>query len=394
MPQGIHLSHIEKISAIAELAPMFERCATQIDSLRNLPPELFNALIERDLFRLVTPHVYGGQQMVLPQYMRVLEAVAKYDASTAWCMSQNNVCATVSAFMEEEAAREIFLGPDSIVAWGPGPGELKAVEGGFRVSGKFSFASGSRHATWLGVHLPITEPGGAKRSTPEGKPITYTALFPRARAQILDTWDVIGLKGTGSDSFVLSELFVPERFCVRRTPGAIRRIDAPLYQLTPSMMYASGFASIALGIARATFDAFVSDARDSIPRGAKSSRGDNSVMQAQVGRAEARITSSRMYLFGTIEECWAHLEAHGALPDDAVPRIRLASTWTIQQCREVVADLYVAAGAMSIFADNPFERRFRDIHTLCQQIQGHAAHFESVGQVLLGLEPSRPLFTF
>ena len=149
-----------------------------------------------------------------------------------------------------------------------------------------------------------------------------------------------------------------------------------------------------MGIARAIFDAFVATMRDTTPRGAARSRGANHVVQSEVGRAEAKIRSSRAWLFGVLERAWQDVSNGDPLGPENLLALRLASTWAIQQSREVVAALFQAAGAVAVLDSAPFERRFRDIHTLCQQIQGHSAHFETVGQVLMGLEPDRPLFTF
>ena len=212
--------------------------------------------------------------------------------------------------------------------------------------------------------------------------------------QVRDTWQVVGLKGTGSDSYNVADLFVPEAFALPRGTAVKPRVAGRLYAFTPSTLYSSSFACLALGIARATLDAFVRDIKNSIPRGAKKPRGENNVIQAKIGTAEAKLRSARMFLIGSLEKIWAEVQQSGALTAEQNMTIRLATTWAIQNSREVVAELYVAAGAMAIFQANPFEKRFRDIHAVCQQIQGHAAHFETVGQIMLGMEPDRPMFTF
>jgi alkylation response protein AidB-like acyl-CoA dehydrogenase len=376
------------------LGPLIAAAAGQIEASRDLPEPLFSALVEADLFRLLQPLELGGAEIEPMDLVQVLEQIAMHDASTAWCLGQGNVCGTVTAYLAPEVSREIFPDARGIVAWGPGPGEARAVPGGYRLNGAFNFASGSRHATWLGANVPVLEADGTRRTAPDGSPTGYTLLFPKERAQVLDTWQVLGLRGTGSDSYNVADLFVPEAYAIPRNTQVKPRIDARLYRFTPSTLYSSGFAGIALGIARATLDGFVREIRDTVPRGASKRRGDNNVVQAEVGRAEARLRSARMFLLGSLEQIWHEVGRSGALTREQNVTIRLATTWAIQQARETVAALYLAAGAVAIFAANPFERRFRDIHTLTQQIQGHAAHFETVGQILLGMEPDRPLFTF
>lgn len=382
------------LRSVRELGPAIASRSDETERTRDIPDDLFDELIARDLFRLLLPRDYGGAETSPPDLVRILEEVARHDASIAWCLGQNNVCATVAAHLEPDSAREIFASPRDVLAWGPGPGEARVVPGGYSLSGRFDFASGIRHATWLGAHVPVIEPDGSRRTAADGSPTVFTMLFPRSQVRVRDTWQVIGLRGTGSDSYDVEDLFIPEAMSVMRHDSVKPRLPNALYAFSASNLYASGFAGVALGIARATFDAFVSEIRDTVPRGAGRSRGANNVVQSHVGQSEAKLRSSRMFLLGSLEEIWTNAKAAGALDDDQRLTIRLASTWASQQSREVVSTLYLAAGALAIFASRPFERRFRDIHTLSQQIQAHAAHFETVGQILMGLEPERSMFTF
>ena len=393
----IHLSekgadYLHRISAIA---PMIDAALDEIDATRDLPPALFSALRGKGLFRLVQPIEYGGAELDPPSLVQVIESIARHDASTAWCVGQTNICAVTAAFLEPSVVRDIFSPDTGILAWGPGPGEARAVPGGFRVTGAFDFASGSRLATWIGAHVPVIEPDGSRRLGSTGKPITYTMFMPKSSVRIRDTWQTMGLRGTGSDSYSVEDLFVPEAYSLARDPTVKPRATGVLYRtFTPSTLYASCFAGIALGIARAVMDSFVADMKDTKPRGASKARGDNHVMQSQVAQNEARIRSARMFLLGSISEIWTEAQKTGTLTQDQLVTIRMASTWAIQSAREAVAQLYAAAGALAIFNSRPFERRFRDVHTVTQQIQGHPAHFETVGQILLGREPERPMFTF
>lgn len=383
-------AYLERVRA---LGPAIEAAAGDTESLRELPAELLSALIEADLFRLVLAREYGGAELAPPDLLAIVEEVAGHDASTAWCLGQNNICAVIAAHMEPEAAALVFDGPATTLAWGPGPGEARAVDGGYLVSGKFDFASGSRHATWLGAHLPVIE-NGEKRLTKNGAPALFTLLFPRADCEVEDTWQVIGLKGTGSDSYRVEELFVPQERCVERLEKRMPKVPGRLYVFSQSNLYAPSFAAIALGIARATHEAFIAGIRDTVPRGAGKTRGSNNVVQATVGRNEARLGAARSFLYGTVGELWQVAQTADSFTLEQQSRLRLAATWAIGEARDSVSELYIAAGALAIFESQPFERRFRDIHTVSQQIQGHGAHFETVGQILMGLEPDRSIFTF
>lgn len=382
------------LDRVLVLAPTIDAAADDIEQRRDLPADLAAALVKAGLFRLVQPVDYGGAELDPPSLVQVIEEIARHDASTAWCVGQTNICALVSAYLAPEVAREIF-GPDNgILAWGPGPGQAVAVSGGYRVSGKFDFASGSRLACWLGAHVPIIESDGSKRLGPDGKPLSTTMIFPKSSAEVRDTWHTMGLRGTGSDSYTVTDLFVPEAFTMARSTSVRPRVKGNLYAFTPSTFYASCFAGIALGIARSVMTSFVAEAAGTVPRGGSRSRNQNNVIQSHVGLGEARLRAARIYLLTTVAETWEAAQGRDTLTREELVALRLASTFAIQSAREVVATLYAAAGALAIFNSRPFERRFRDIHTVTQQIQGHPEHFETVGQVLLGQPLERPLFTF
>jgi len=383
------------IERARELGPELDAAAEEIELRRELPGPIVEGLVERGLFRLLLPRALGGAELPPAVYVQVIEEVAKHDASTAWCLGQATGCTMTSALLEPEVACEIFGGKRGIVAWGPpGPAEARTVPGGYRLSGTWSFASGSHHASWLGAHVAILSEEGTPRLRPDGGPVIRTLLFPKASAEFTDIWHVIGLKGTGSDSYTVTDLFVPEQYTVLREAEPKSQLRGLLYAFSSSNMYSSGFAGVALGIARSTLDAFVELARDKIPRGAKRTLRDNNVVQAQVAQSEARLRAARVFLLGSLEQIWREIAQSGRLSLDHNTTIRLASTWAIHQARDVVDTAYHAAGATAIFESNPFERRFRDIHTVIQQYQGRQAHFETVGQVLLGLQAEGTMFTF
>jgi indole-3-acetate monooxygenase len=376
------------LDAARELGPVLARAAEEIERRRELPAQIVDALVERGLFRLLLPRSLGGAELAPAQYVPVIEELAKHDASTAWCLGQACGCTMTAALLDQGAARAVFGGKRGIVAWGPPNPAAKAcpAPGGYRLSGTWSFASGSHHATWLGAHVTV--------EVADGGPLSRTLLFPKASAEFTDIWHVIGLRGTGSDSYTVTDLFVPEAYTVRRDGEARPHEKGLLYAFSSSNLYSAGFAGVALGIARSTIEAFVELARGKIPRGAKRTLRDSNVVQAQVAQSEARLGSARAFLVGALEEIWHDIGETHRLTIEHNATIRLASTWAIHRAKEVVDTLYHAAGATAIFEENPFERRFRDIHTVIQQYQGRQAHFESVGQVLLGIEPESTMFTF
>ena len=206
-----------------ELGPELEAAAEEIEQRRDLPEAIVESLIERGLFRLLLPSTLGGAELPPAAYVAVIEEVAKHDASVAWCLGQACGCTMTSAYLDSEVAREIFGGKRGIVAWGPpGPAEARAVPGGYRLTGTWSFASGSHHATWLGAHVAILRSSGAPQLRPDGGPVVRTLLFPKASAGFTDIWHVIGLRGTGSDSYTVTDLFVPEEYTVLRDAAVTR----------------------------------------------------------------------------------------------------------------------------------------------------------------------------
>jgi len=378
----------ECVERARALRPIIAAAADRIETERELPPELVAALHEARLFHMLVPRSLGGLEVSPVDYLQAIEEIAKGDASAAWCVAQTSVCSTISASLKPETGREIYGNPKGVLAWGP-PGKgakAVAVEGGVRVTGTWQFASGSRHATWLGAHSPVVEPDGTPCKDAKGNPRDITVVFPRASATITDVWHVIGLKGTGSDTYSVTDLFVPDNRIIAmfgRDPAG-RRERGPLYQFTVFQLFGSSFAAVSLGIARAMLDSFVELATKKIPFGGKALLRDNAVIQSQVGVCESQLAAARVFLLYAMQGMWDGARAGGMTIDQRVT-LRMAASNAAQAAKQVVDTTYHSAGATAIFASNPFERRFRDAHTVSQQVQSHFAVFEAIGQHFLGL---------
>jgi alkylation response protein AidB-like acyl-CoA dehydrogenase len=370
------------------LVPVVAASADEIEQGRRLPPGLVTALHEAGLFRLLLPHVLGGAELDPATFVKITETIARVDASTAWVICQTCGCSMVAAYLPPDGAREIFGGtPGGVLAWGPPTSSRAvAVDGGYRLSGTFNFASGGRHATWLGGQAPIVEADGTPRRR-SGATERRTLLVPAAKVTLHDVWHVLGLRGTGSDSFTVDDVFVPHRHTVARDDPAERRYQAPLYCFPQGSLYASGFAGVAMGLARSLLDDLLTLARDKTPRGYSHTLRESPVTQSQVAQAEARLAAARVFLLSSLETIWSDVGRAGALDLDQRITIRLAASHAIQQSCAVADIAYHAAGGTAIFSTSAFERRFRDIHTVSQQLQGRDDHFENVGKHLLGLDP-------
>ncbi|HTU54244.1 MAG TPA: acyl-CoA dehydrogenase family protein [Acetobacteraceae bacterium] len=386
---GIANGAMDWLGRVRALAPRIAAAAAEIEHEQRLPERLVADLRAAGLFSLLIPRPFNGAEIDPPTFVAILEAIAAIDASTAWCLGQNNVCASVAAFLPAEAAREIFGGePQAILAWGAGyGGKALAVEGGYRVSGKWSFTSGGHHATWLGAHCVVSEADGRERRGPDGKPVTRTMLFPATETCFQEIWHVIGLRGTGSDAYAIENLFVPEAHSLARDEPGERRYSGPLYLYSSNSLYASGFAGVALGIARAMLDALVALAKEKTSRGLSNPMRLSPVSQYEIAEAEARLRAARMYLMGTVSDVWQEVLRADAITLEQRIAIRLAATHVIREATKIADFAYSWAGATAIFETSPFERRFRDIHAVAQQLQGRASNLETAGQFLLGVEP-------
>ena len=382
-----HTSPQDPVARARGLRAQIEGAAQAIARERALPRELLHALHDSRLFRLLLPKSCGGEEVAPAVFVAAVEEVAKADASVAWCMAQGSGCSMAAAYLEPAVAQEIFGGREAVLAWGPGAANAtaRAVQGGYRVSGSWPYASGSRHAQWLGGHAQLLDAEGKPCLGPDGKPAERTLLFPRAKAEIKDVWHVVGLKGTGSDTYTVTDLFVPARYSFTRESAADRREAGPLYRLTTFQLYGCGFAAVALGIARATLDAFIAMAAAKVPMlGARPLR-ESAVVQAKVASAEAHWQSARAYLMQTLDAAWAAASRGESLGLQQRAALRLAGVYATEQAREVVEIAYHLAGGSAIFENHAFERRLRDMHAVTQQVQGQFVNFEHVGQVLLGL---------
>jgi len=365
------------------LASMIAQAAPQIEARRALTPEVVAALHDAGLFRMLIPRSLGGHELPPVDYVEAIEEIAAADASTAWCVAQMSVASTMSSCLQPDAAREIFAtNPRALLAMGPSSpsGRAVAVPNGYQVTGTWQFASGSRHASWMAAHCPVFESDGRPRLDDNGMPVERSLIFSKTDARMIDVWHVIGLKGTGSDSYTVTDLFVPSTRTMTafgRNP-AEKRERGPLYRFTVFQLFGASFASIALGIARTTLEAFVE------PYVAKILLRDNAVIQSQIGLAQSQIASARVFLHQALAEMWQDAQGGETTIEKRI-QLRMASTHATHQAKQVVDAAYHAAGATAIFEGNPFERRFRDVHTVSQQVQAHFSVFEAIGQYYLGL---------
>ena len=369
------------------ITPLLRERAAEIEAQRELTPDVLDALHERELFRLSLPVRTGGYELPIPVLAAVTEIIAGADASTAWCLGQAFGCAMSAAFLDAAPAREVFGPPNAVLAWGAGPqGRAVATDGGYVVNGTWRFASGAKHATWLGGHCKVHEADGTPRLAANGVQKVRTALFPREWATIADDWYVMGLRGTRSEGYTVENLFVESRLTLDRETHEECQVDSTLFRFPTTNVYASVFSGVALGVARAMLDDFVRLASRKSQRGARTSMRESAVIHTRLAELEAQLGAARAYQRETIREAWEEVDAKGEITMPQRARIRLATTHAINQATGVSEQVYRLAGSTAIFEDHAFERRFRDAYAVSQQVQGRQTNFETVGRHMLGLD--------
>jgi indole-3-acetate monooxygenase len=386
---------VDWVVRAAALVPTIEAAAGRIEAERRIVPEVVAALHEAGLFHMLLPASLGGGAADIVAFNQVIETIATADASTAWCLAQQVASTQAAGFLDAKVAREVFGPPDGAVAWGP-PSGAKAVvtDGGYIVNGKWRFASGSGHCPWIGGHCAVFEADGKPRLDGHGRSVLRTMLFRKEQATFHDIWHVIGLRGTGSNGYEVRDLFVPEAYSYWRDNPPDRRGDAPLSNIPLLTLYGMGFSGVALGIARASLDAFMKLAitkKPSATHGAPIPLREHPAVQARVAEATGQLQSARAYLIDLLRVFWDAATAHRPVALEQRAQLRVAITGAIEQSCRVVDFAYRAAGADAIFQGSPFERRFRDMHTVTAQGQAHLSNFEGAGQALFGIETAQRL---
>jgi indole-3-acetate monooxygenase len=388
---GAGAAHDTRADALARANGVLEvlnAAAGRIEAERALPADVVAALHEARMFRLLLPRSLGGDELHLRALAQVTEAIATADASTAWCMGQGAGCAMSAAYLKPEVARRLFGPADAVLAWGAGiQGKAVAVDGGYRVTGRWMFASGCANATLLGGHSYVFEKDGTPRKRADGSHADRSVLFVKSKAEIEDMWHTLGLRGTASYTYKVADLFVPAEETIDRDRPEERVEAGTLFLFPTTLAYAAAFSGLMLGIAQALVRELKGLAMTKTPRGAPSALKESPVFQSQLAVLEAKLRASRAYLHTTLERAWDKAEATRRVDVEDAADIKLATTYAINQGAEVATEAYRAAGANAIFPTAPFERRLRDALTASQQVQGRPSNYTTIGRVMLGLSP-------
>jgi alkylation response protein AidB-like acyl-CoA dehydrogenase len=398
----------EWVERARALKPLLEANAPKTEKSLTIQDDVLDALHDAQMFRTVMPRSVGGAELDPATHAQVVAAIAEGDASVAWSIAQAACGSMAAAYLEPRIAQEIFGDPRAVFTFGFTRGEPPClavpVDGGWIINGIWTFGSGNRSATWLGGHCRLCDENGAQLKHPDGRPVERTMIFPRSKATVdNESWDVMGLCGTGSDTYSVSDLFVPTEYSVvprvrardhnlpedeTAHPEPERRERGILYRHSMQLVASAGLSSVAIGAAQAMLDAFIPLAKRKTPSNAIALRDDTWV-QARLAQADAKISSARAWLIQLLHEAWDQCATSGAVSFPLRIKLRQACTHQIDSAREAADILFSEAGATAIFKGNPFERRFRDVHTVSIQVQGSIARMQSAGQFYLGLTPQQ-----
>jgi alkylation response protein AidB-like acyl-CoA dehydrogenase len=378
----------DPLAATLDLLPQVRAARDELESIRHMPSALARTIGDAGLFQLYLPRAIGGAETPPLTTFRVIEELSKVDGSVGWCVMIANSVSLFTGWLAPDVGRDLFGQPPVVrMAGSVRPeGRARAVDGGYRVSGQWNFASGVHHANWLFCTCTVMD-GDTPRWSANRTPVIRSMYIPAEHATIKDTWNVVGMCGTGSHDFVIDDVFVPEAhaFSLYEAP----KVDAPLCH--PRLVLAAAWtntAANALGIARGAMDTFVELASHTGSTNSVTPLRDRPLVQSRIAEAEAILGAARAYVLESVGAAWAAVCEQAADPGPEIARARLAITHAMHEAVRAVDVVFHTAGTNAVYRKHPLERYFRDIHVAVQHAAGLPAHVESAGKALLGLRPT------
>lgn len=370
------------IAAADAVAPLAQRLAERAERERALPAELVAALRDKGLFAMCLPRSLGGAEAEPAEMVQALERLARADAAASWCAMIASTSALLGAFLPRPTAERVYAGGRAITGGVFAPrGRAQRTHDGYRVSGRWAFASGVGHCDWV-LGGCVVDDGEGTRA--DGPPQTRLLLMPRERVEVIDTWTVSGLCATGSHDMAVTDELVPAELSA--APASDTPVEGgPLYAFPLFGLLALGIASVALGVARGALDDLVELAGAKTPAASARTLAQRPGVQAEVARSEARLRAARALVLEEAHEAFAAALAGGPIPVERRVGLRLAATHATRSSAEVVDAAYDAGGGTSIYASNPLQRRFRDVHVATQHMMVAPSSFELAGRILLGV---------
>jgi indole-3-acetate monooxygenase len=386
------------VQAAAALRPVLRGYQEEIEREQRLPPALVEQLRAAGFYRMVIPRSLGGLQVDPLTYTRVVELLAEGVGSVGWNLANNGIGQLVTLGMPDEGVQEIHgQGTPSIIAGTAvqGGGQAVPVDGGYRVNGHWTFGSGCQESSWMLASFQILDDGEPRRR-PDGGSLYWRGVFNRSEATVIPgSWDVAGLRGTGSFDWTVKDVFLPER---RTCP----HVGVPLdnqWSRWPGLTYAlpspcwvgPHHSSVITGIARAGINALIALAVEKTPRGRDFRLCDNARVQDDVGRADAILNSGRVYRSAMIAELWNTIARGEETTLEQRARCRLASTNAADSARAAMDLMYRHGGSTSFKRASRLAECWRDLHVVGQTVTVGPEWYPIAGRALLGMEPGSRL---
>lgn len=372
---------------VRALEPRIRAAAGAIEAERQLPPALAHELMEAQVFRMGTPRAYNGPELDPMSQVRIVEELSRIEGSVGWLSMISTAGSHLAAFLDPAVAQRFFGRNESVLAGNLRPPQrADLVEGGYRVNGRFRFGSGCRHASMMACGCIVYENGKPKLNR-RGEPQMRVMLVPVDKAEIIDVWDTTGMRGTGSNDYLVDNVLVP----FEESPSMAEppRYAAPLYAFP--QLYLVSHAGVPLGIARSALD-FVIDL--SMHKEISPGRliRDDTQAEETIGWAEAQLGAARAFVYSTIEDLWNSLSRGDRVTPRQHAHYRLMITYSHQAAKDLIFKLYDLAATSAIFRTNRLERDMRDIMTACQHRVVHLKMYRPAGRMLLGLGPDEAFF--
>lgn len=381
-PDSPEVRSREYLERVRGLLEPIRAAAPEIEAARQLPPEVAGLMQAAGMFAAAAPKAWGGLELDPVTQIEAIETLAAADASAAWCAMIGCDTGYIGAFLEEMPARALISDPARASAFVANPtGVAIPAEGGYTVTGRWTFASGSTHSAVFALGCLVPGPDGPRMAN-ERTPEIRVAVVPAEEARIIDTWTTTGVRGSGSHDIAVDGVFVPECNTFTLFPARMTRTE-PLYRFP--MLFTFKLGAVALGCARGAIDDVIAISASKGSFGTRSKIRDQEWLHVAVARAETTFGQARAFYYEAMRAAWAEMQ-NGEHPAPMThARLNLAQAGAVERCVEVVDAMYRAGGSASLYAKHTLDRRLRDIHTMGQHtVVSHRAIAES-GRVLLGL---------
>ena len=380
------------LAKVADLAPVVAAYRAALEQERQLPAPLYDAIAAAGLLRLWLPRALGGPELSPHDFMDVVEAASALDGSVGWIIGNGAGMSRVGGYVAAAVARDWFANPRAFVASATGGvGDAVPVAGGYRVSGRWPYASGIHHATHAMALCRLADGQGAEAGGADAPPSLLWCYLPRADFVIVDNWHVAGLRGTGSCDFTVADAFVPTTHC-HAFPGFTPTQPGIVYRLSPFSVLSWTVAVVPLGIARAAMAAFVELASGRVRFGTGLALRERETVQAMFGRAQAQFSAARALLANAMADLMTTIDQNDAAYTQARAQFRMACAHAGEAASAIVEMLCAATGSFAILESNRLERCQRDVQAISRHIAMSPNNYILGGRLGLGLDAGTARF--